>query len=123
MSHASESVRPVFGLDIGGSLTKVVYFEPDDLDMSDEDTQRMREFIFHTDTYGSTGTRERKRCIYSPHLRGTMHFIKFQTARVRSAIKMMQEYGLMHRGVSVGATGGACAARGPAFSSALLRLS
>lgn len=101
------SKSSTFGLDIGGTLAKVVYFEPDDLDLGEGATRKVRDFIFHTTKYGSTGKREKNRCIYVPALRGTMHFIKFQTSRVPSAIAMMRKYGLYAAATDVFATGGA----------------
>ena len=54
---------PWFGLDIGGTLTKLVYFEPLSL-MSNEEIEEkaslksIRKYLTSNTAYGSTGTRD-----------------------------------------------------------------
>ena len=55
---------PWFGMDIGGTLTKLIYFEPDDSgtheDQEAEKTlQRIRKYLTNNEAYGKTGVRDK----------------------------------------------------------------
>jgi hypothetical protein len=56
---------PWFGMDIGGTLTKLIYFEPDDSEVENqepEDAQtlhRIRKYLTGNDAYGKTGFRDK----------------------------------------------------------------
>ena len=49
---------PWFGIDIGGTLVKVVYFEPTDLIEESEAHQNLKEFVKGRSAYCNTGTRD-----------------------------------------------------------------
>jgi len=58
------TAMPWFGIDIGGTLTKLIYFEPDDsgtnADQEAEQTlQRIRKFLTNNEAYGKTGVRDK----------------------------------------------------------------
>jgi hypothetical protein len=82
-----------FGVDIGGSLTKLVFFMPDkDLvprvfrkaspaDRSKWLTQlasidQIAAFMFTSSTYGRTGVRDVRLGFHVPELGGTFHFVR-----------------------------------------------
>uniref|UniRef100_A0A669PG66 Pantothenate kinase 2 n=1 Tax=Phasianus colchicus TaxID=9054 RepID=A0A669PG66_PHACC len=57
------SVFPWFGLDIGGTLVKLVYFEPKDITAEEEDEEvenlkNIRKYLTSNVAYGSTGIRD-----------------------------------------------------------------
>lgn len=54
---------PWFGMDIGGTLTKLVYFEPkditpDELDQEAETLRNIRRYLTKNSSYGKTGYRD-----------------------------------------------------------------
>lgn len=54
---------PWFGMDIGGTLTKLVYFEPkditpDELDQEAETSSNIRRYLTKNSAYGKTGHRD-----------------------------------------------------------------
>lgn len=54
---------PWFGMDIGGTLTKLVYFEPkditpDELDQEAETLRNIRRYLTKNSAYGKTGHRD-----------------------------------------------------------------
>lgn len=54
---------PWFGMDIGGTLTKLVYFEPKDitpmeLDQEAEISRNIRRYLTKHSAYGKTGHRD-----------------------------------------------------------------
>lgn len=54
---------PWFGMDIGGTLTKLVYFEPkditpDELDQEAETLSNIRRYLTKNSAYGKTGYRD-----------------------------------------------------------------
>lgn len=54
---------PWFGMDIGGTLTKLVYFEPKDITQDEEDKEaeilrNIRRYLTKQSTYGKTGYRD-----------------------------------------------------------------
>jgi len=55
---------PWFGMDIGGTLTKLIYFEPDDTGTNAEQEaeqtlQRIRKYLTGNEAYGKTGIRDK----------------------------------------------------------------
>uniref|UniRef100_A0A674HXR4 Pantothenate kinase 2 n=1 Tax=Terrapene triunguis TaxID=2587831 RepID=A0A674HXR4_9SAUR len=57
------SVFPWFGLDIGGTLVKLVYFEPKDITAEEEEEEvenlkSIRKYLTSNVAYGSTGIRD-----------------------------------------------------------------
>lgn len=56
---------PWFGMDIGGTLTKLVYFEPKDLTAADDELyeeaeilRNIRRYLTKHSAYGNTGHRD-----------------------------------------------------------------
>lgn len=54
---------PWFGMDIGGTLAKLVYFEPMDLTPEEDDeevetSKNIRKYLINNRVYGSTGHRD-----------------------------------------------------------------
>lgn len=102
-----------FGVDIGGTLVKCVYFEcPESYGSNQEESEGIaltRKFLKANLTYGSTGMRDENMEIPNHHLGGqlgTLHFIKFQTSRMEGFMKMVTENGLGKFSKVVCATGG-----------------
>jgi len=55
---------PWFGMDIGGTLTKLIYFEPDDSGTNAEQEaeqtlHRIRKYLTNNEAYGKTGIRDK----------------------------------------------------------------
>ena len=54
---------PWFGMDIGGTLTKLIYFEPKDISVEEEEQEReslkqIRKYLTSNVAYGKTGVRD-----------------------------------------------------------------
>lgn len=54
---------PWFGMDIGGTLTKLVYFEPKDITRDEADSEvealkNIRRYLTKNSAYGKTGHRD-----------------------------------------------------------------
>jgi len=107
---------PWFGLDIGGTLTKLVYFEPTDLEQvekrSNEDLQRIKNIARYLTTnkaYGDSGHRDAY--LETPNLdiggcKGKFHFIRFPTNQMNAFIRIAKEKGMADLASTVCATGG-----------------
>lgn len=57
------TVMPWFGMDIGGTLTKLVYFEPKDITPDEADTEvetlkNIRRYLTKNSAYGKAGHRD-----------------------------------------------------------------
>jgi pantothenate kinase len=93
------------GLDIGGSLGKIVYFQPHAAGSHDLDA-----FIFGSSQYGSSGEREEHLSVASSSssspLNGRLHFIRFATHRMEGAIQLMQRANSSGSVCRIFATGG-----------------
>lgn len=66
---------PWFGMDIGGTLSKLVYFEPkdvteDEADAEIETLRNIRRYLTKNSAYGNTGHRD-------IHLQVTIFYLKF----------------------------------------------
>ena len=73
MKLVIDTAMPIFGMDIGGSLTKLVYFEPEFTKDEDDTLKNIRYYLVSNSAYGSTGHRDVQlqasasrltRCIY-----------------------------------------------------------
>jgi len=107
-------VFPWFGMDVGGSLVKLVYFEPLDLS-TDEITKEgdvlktIRHYLIGNTAYGSTGTRDvdlELKSIKVGHRLGNLHFIRFPTHHMEGFIKMCVDKKMSLLTFEVFATGG-----------------
>ena len=103
---AVESASPArnlvwFGLDIGGTLCKSVYFEtimPRDKTESkgDEiDIKNLRNYLMSSESYGSSGIRDSNLMLQDVtigKLRGNLHFMKFETHRMKGAMELASKF-------------------------------
>lgn len=105
---------PWFGMDIGGTLAKLVYFEPKDITQDEADSEveslkNIRRYLTKNSAYGKTGHRDthlqmdnvliRKR-------RGTLHFIRFPTSEMGNFLALAKSKGMANLVTTVSATGG-----------------
>lgn len=88
---------PWFGMDIGGTLTKLVYFEPDTSD--DEEEQEVetlttiRKYLTKNETYGKTGIRDVHLEMPNQFIggrSGSLHFIRFPTSEMMSFLELAE---------------------------------
>ena len=93
-----------FGLDIGGTLCKSVYFET--MTSQDKlkevksygdpiDIQNLRNYLMSSETYGSSGTRDSKLMLEGVSigpLKGNLHFMKFETNRMKGALELAGKF-------------------------------
>ena len=90
------------GIDIGGTLAKIVFFECHDFKSSTELPNSgndaiiavVRDFIKSTYQYGMTGERDARlemKNLRIGTLQGNLHFIRFPTSRMESFFKVAQE--------------------------------
>lgn len=101
---------PWFGLDIGGSLVKVVFFDPKETTPEEEKTiSLIRIYLKSAKAYGSTGKRdehlEMPNCTINKR-EGTLHFIRFSSSQMSEFIKMAKDKRLADLIDNVCATGG-----------------
>ena len=86
---------PWFGMDIGGTLTKLVYFEPTDLNDIANGIKRndlktlsnIRRYLITNKAYGKSGHRDAHLQMSDIQIggrQGTLHFIRFPTSQVRN---------------------------------------
>ncbi|VDK87762.1 unnamed protein product [Litomosoides sigmodontis] len=106
---------PWFGIDIGGTLVKLVYFEPEDhndfIENEEEVLRRkkIQRYLVTSKAYGGSGVRD-------DHLRlcnvgingriGTIHFIRFPTDRMLDFVYLVKSKGFAEMSSTVCATGG-----------------
>lgn len=102
---------PWFGLDIGGSLAKLVYFEPTDITDSKKELKlnTIKHYLKSNKAYGKTGQRdthlEITECRMGGHV-GTLHFIRFPTDDMQAFIELAKKKGIASMTTTVCATGG-----------------
>lgn len=105
---------PWFGMDIGGTLVKLVYFEPTDITPDEADSEvetlkKIRHYLTSNAAYGQTGKRD-------VHLQmddvkisgrtGTLHFIRFPTSEMPVFLELAKSKGMATLASTVCATGG-----------------
>uniref|UniRef100_UPI00358F21F6 pantothenate kinase 3-like isoform X1 n=1 Tax=Myxine glutinosa TaxID=7769 RepID=UPI00358F21F6 len=105
---------PWFGLDIGGTLVKLAYFEPKDITAEEEEEEveslrSIRHYLISNVAYGSTGVRDvhlemRDLCL-SGRL-GTLHCIRFPTADMPRFLAMGRDKRFSSLHTALCATGG-----------------
>lgn len=101
---------PWFGIDIGGTLVKLAYFDPDVNDDSSESVSaNIRRYLKSTRYYGSTGVRdehlELRGVVLNGH-RGTLHFIRFPTSQMPVFLELVKSKNLKSVADTICATGG-----------------
>ncbi len=80
---------PWFGMDIGGTLVKLVYFEPKDITAEEEQEEveslkSIRRYLTSNTAYGKSGIRDVHLELSDLTLwghKGNLHFIRFPYAR------------------------------------------
>ena len=105
---------PWFGLDIGGSLVKLVYFEPCNSQLNCEGREKvgleaMQDFIKSNIHYGENGTRDEMLAMKNMVLgerEGHLHFIRFPTDGVDKFLLIAKELHASVLNNKVCATGG-----------------
>ncbi|CAM9698218.1 unnamed protein product, partial [Phaeothamnion confervicola] len=129
-------IGAVLGMDIGGTLAKLVYFEkkaapalphkpPNDpmerkvalkrsqslgnLSDTKETAEALREFytfMSAAESYGTTGVRDEHLTYYSHALGGQLHFFRFETRHMDHAIELISKTTIHHSIRALGCTGG-----------------
>ncbi|XP_034838149.2 pantothenate kinase 3 isoform X1 [Maniola hyperantus] len=105
---------PWFGMDIGGTLTKLVYFEPREtnrreLDKETEILKNIRRYLTRNSAYGKTGRRDvhlQMENVTIRGRRGTLHFIRFPTSEVGAFLQLARSKGMATLVNTIYATGG-----------------
>ncbi|XP_076834380.1 pantothenate kinase 1a isoform X2 [Brachyhypopomus gauderio] len=105
---------PWFGMDIGGTLVKLVYFEPKDITAEEEQEEveslkNIRRFLTSNVAYGKTGVRDvhlELRELSVCGRTGTLHFIRFPTAAMHRFIQMGRDKNFSSLHTTLCATGG-----------------
>ena len=110
-----------FGVDIGGSLVKCVYYETEEEELDGEGASggtwhhkhegidALKSFVKSSLTYGSTGIRDQRLEMNDVRIasqEGTLHFIKFATVRMEGFFDMVTKNGLSRFPKIICATGG-----------------
>jgi len=103
--HLSDSTEydsgACLGVDFGGTLSKIVFFEPAVVEDLASD---LTNFFLGKDKYGDSGVRDTHLSFYSDRIGGRIHFINFETSQTSGAIKMLSSF--KHNIRRVQATGG-----------------
>ncbi|XP_041715244.2 pantothenate kinase 3 [Coregonus clupeaformis] len=105
---------PWFGMDIGGTLVKLVYFEPKDITAEEEEEEveslkSIRRYLTSNTAYGKTGIRdvhlELKNLTVCGRT-GNLHFIRFPTQAMHHFIQMGRDKNFSSLHTTLCATGG-----------------
>ncbi|XP_069779670.1 pantothenate kinase 3-like isoform X3 [Narcine bancroftii] len=105
---------PWFGMDIGGTLVKLVYFEPKDITAEEEQEEvenlrSIRKYLTSNVAYGSTGIRDvhlELRDLTVCGRKGNLHFIRFPTQNMPAFIQMGKAKHFSSLHTTLCATGG-----------------
>lgn len=101
---------PWFGIDIGGTLVKVVFFDPKEATKDEDVTlKRIRRYLRSSKPYGATGKRdmhlEMANCVINKRA-GSLHFIRFATSQMPEFLSMAKSKRFADTVNTVCATGG-----------------
>ncbi|XP_048853057.1 pantothenate kinase 3-like isoform X14 [Brienomyrus brachyistius] len=100
---------PWFGIDIGGTLVKLVYFEPEEEQAEAENLKNIRSCLTSNVAYGSTGIRDVQLEVKGLELCGRMgnlHFIRFPTQDLTTFLQMTRDKQFSGLHTTLCATGG-----------------
>ncbi|MBN3306014.1 pantothenate kinase 3 [Amia ocellicauda] len=105
---------PWFGMDIGGTLVKLVYFEPKDITVEEEQEEveslkSIRRYLTSNVAYGSTGLRDVHLELKDLTLcgrKGNLHFIRFPTHDMPAFLQMGRDKHFSSLHTMLCATGG-----------------
>ncbi|XP_047467713.1 pantothenate kinase 2, mitochondrial isoform X2 [Mugil cephalus] len=118
--HRKDSVKktrppfPWFGMDIGGTLVKLVYFEPKDITAEEEQEEvenlkSIRRYLTSNTAYGKTGIRDVHLELQDLTLcgrTGNLHFIRFPTHDLPAFLQMGRNKHFSSLHTTLCATGG-----------------
>eukprot|EP00730_Choanoeca_flexa_P020193 TRINITY_DN9876_c0_g1_i3.p1 TRINITY_DN9876_c0_g1~~TRINITY_DN9876_c0_g1_i3.p1 ORF type:complete len:409 (+),score=97.39 TRINITY_DN9876_c0_g1_i3:141-1367(+) len=97
------------GVDIGGTLTKIVYFEDGSDNLSEESAQfkqHVRAMLESEQTYGETGHRDDQFDFFSSQLQGRFCFMYFETRTMDGFLEMIKQENILRPSTVLCATGG-----------------
>ena len=105
---------PWFGMDIGGTLVKLVYFEPKDITAEEEQEEvenlkSIRRYLTSNTAYGQTGIRDVYLELKDLSLcgrTGNLHFIRFPTYDLPAFLQMVRNKHFSSLHTTLCATGG-----------------
>uniref|UniRef100_A0A2K6SGH9 pantothenate kinase n=1 Tax=Saimiri boliviensis boliviensis TaxID=39432 RepID=A0A2K6SGH9_SAIBB len=105
---------PWFGMDIGGTLVKLVYFEPKDITAEEEQEEvenlkSIRKYLTSNTAYGKTGIRDvhlELKNLTMCGRKGNLHFIRFPSCAMHRFIQMGSEKNFSSLHTTLCATGG-----------------
>ena len=104
---------PWFGMDIGGTLTKLIYFEPTDITKEEQEQEvetlrTIRHYLTGNTAYGETGIRDQhlQMEIRLGGRQGCLHFIRFPTSEMMAFIELAKSKNFPSLAKSICATGG-----------------
>ncbi|XP_037282935.1 pantothenate kinase 3 fbl isoform X1 [Rhipicephalus microplus] len=102
---------PWFGMDIGGTLVKLVYFEPaiEDGPATTEALERIKHYLKKNAAYGQSGKRDvhlQMDGVEVGGIEGTLHFIRFPTSEMPRFLELAKAKGIASLASTVCATGG-----------------
>ena len=105
---------PWFGMDIGGTLTKLIYFEPDYLEEIGNDHQwetikTIHRYLIGQTAYGQSGVRDKHLEIRNVRMGGrdgSLHFIRFPTADMQAFIELAKSKNFGYLARTICASGG-----------------
>ncbi|XP_064087761.1 pantothenate kinase 3 isoform X1 [Macrobrachium rosenbergii] len=108
------TAMPWFGMDIGGTLTKLVYFEPTDLSEAEEESEvetvkNIRKYLKSNSAYGDAGHRDahlQMEKVRVGNHTGTLHFIRFPTSEMPQFLELSKSKGMATLASTICATGG-----------------
>ncbi|XP_068436947.1 pantothenate kinase 2, mitochondrial isoform X2 [Clinocottus analis] len=120
LRHRSDSVKktrppfPWFGMDIGGTLVKLVYFEPKDITAEEEQEEvenlkSIRRYLTSNTAYAKTGIRDVHLELQDLTLcgrTGNLHFIRFPTHDLPAFLQMVRNKHFSSLHTTLCATGG-----------------
>ncbi|XP_048657689.1 pantothenate kinase 1 isoform X1 [Marmota marmota marmota] len=109
-----EEAFPWFGMDIGGTLVKLVYFEPKDITAEEEQEEvenlkSIRKYLTSNTAYGKTGIRDvhlELKNLTMCGRKGNLHFIRFPSCAMHRFIQMGSEKNFSSLHTTLCATGG-----------------
>ena len=101
-------------MDIGGTLVKLVYFEPKDITAEEEQEEvenlkSIRKYLTSNTAYGKTGIRDvhlELKNLTMCGRKGNLHFIRFPSCAMHRFIQMGSEKNFSSLHTSLCATGG-----------------
>ncbi|XP_076250494.1 pantothenate kinase 3 fbl isoform X1 [Rhynchophorus ferrugineus] len=112
--HLYNPSMPWFGMDIGGTLCKLVYFEPKDMKQGESESEieilkNIRKYLTKNSSYGKTGHRDTHLQMDNVTLKGvvgSLHFIRFPTSKMKNFLVLANQKGMAKLVTTVCATGG-----------------